>query len=71
MAKRWTDAKFEVVEGPRPRYELPQWFKTTVLLLAALFLLSVPIWRWYQAHPTAPLPADAGGTAAPQAPGAR
>ncbi len=37
MPKRWTDAEFEVVKGPQPDV-LPQWFKTMMYVLAAIFM---------------------------------
>lgn len=71
MGKGWTDAKYEVVEGPRRRYVLPQWFKTFMIVLAALYGLAFAVWK-ASSHATAPQAAvEAAGTAGPQSPDAR
>jgi hypothetical protein len=68
MAKGWTDAKFEVVNGPRQRYELPAWFKRTMLALASLLMLATAVTKQSDLHPTAPPQAVGGGSAAQPAP---
>lgn len=68
--KRYTDAEYEVVNEPRPRVELPGWFKTGMWAAVIVLLLATQIWRWYDHRSTAPQ-AGRPATAAPQAPGAR
>jgi hypothetical protein len=71
MKRSWTDAEYEVVQGPEPRVELPAWFKVLMLGLVALMFLALPIWRWHEAHPTEPPAGAAPPPAAPQSPAAR
>jgi len=76
MPKRWTDAEFEVVRGSKPDV-LPQWFKTMMYVLAALFMLTF-IADKYGAFPEfhdptdpRPEPVPAVATTSPQAPPAQ
>lgn len=68
MRKRYTDVPFEVVNGPKPDV-LPGWFKIMMYVLAALFLLGVPVWKFNEGHSTAPR--EAAPPAAQPAPSAR
>ena len=50
VMRKVTDARFEVISGPRQRYELPRWFKTTMLLAASAFMLFATFWRAVDRH---------------------
>lgn len=58
--KKWTDAEFVVIRGPKPD-PLSRWFKTMMLLAAWVFLIAVAAKQQTDFHrPTAPVaPADA------------
>ena len=59
------DVRYEVIEGPRRRVELPGWFKAIVwLTLIALFAVALPLHRWHEAHKPAAGEAGAAGSLA-------
>lgn len=68
MPKPWTDAKFEIVNGPDPRQqrkELPDWFKRAALIGATIFMLGAAVYRASQ-HEVTGSQVAASATAEPQ-----
>lgn len=86
MHKRWTDAKFEVIDGPDPRLvrrDLPAWFKGLMFTGAAIFLLAYAVLKAggydftdsqaaasAKAAPTAPAPRWSAAPGLPERPAA-
>lgn len=71
MTKKVIDAEFEVVGKPKPRVELPRWFKALMLGACTVLILATALYQSHQRHgPTDPQ-AAAGVTAEPPGPTAR